>query len=202
MIKIRVRSVGHWCPSTDTEQDAHIHAFECVNHLPNILRPARRPENCATFFLNVGNEVGGEFNGFVSVFVREAFIPVRKTEDRSNSVVVEQAEHYGSYHVVESWTQSPAGDDSAFEFRRIEENSLSRARHFESRRLFDQNRGIPEFLQASHDRGPVRHHPRSWRPAWERESCIRPASCISKSEVFNSTMKWIPPLIEETFISF
>ena len=53
--------------SADGEQYAHVHAFERVDHLPDILRPAGRPENGAAFFLNVGNEVGGEFNGFVSV---------------------------------------------------------------------------------------------------------------------------------------
>ena len=121
--------------STDSEQDAQIHAFERVDHLPDILRPARRPQNCATFFLNVGNEVGGEFNRFVSVFVRESFIPVWQSEDGANSVMVKQAEHYGSYHVIKAWAQSPTGYDSAFEFRGIKEDLLPGACHFESGRL-------------------------------------------------------------------
>jgi hypothetical protein len=45
---------------------------------------------------------------------------------------MEQAERYGSYHVVKARAQSPAGDDSAFELRGIKEDLLPRARHFES----------------------------------------------------------------------
>ena len=161
--------------STDSEQDAHIHAFECVDHLPDILRPARRSQNGATLFLNVGNEVGSEFNRFVSVFVRETFIPVRESEDGANSVMVEQAEHYGSYHVVKAWAQSPTGYDSALEFRGIEEDSLPGSGHFESGWLLTGIEVSLNFCKRPVIEDPFVITHEVGRPAWETESCIRRA---------------------------
>jgi hypothetical protein len=112
-----------------------IHAFERVNHLSNILRPAGRSENSAALLLNLSNEVGSQFNRFVPVPVRESFIAIGESEDGSNSVMVVQAEYDGPYHVVKAWAQSPTGNDSALEFGGMKEDSLPRARHFESRWL-------------------------------------------------------------------
>jgi len=96
------------------------------------------------------------------MFVREPFIAVSEPEDRSNCVMVKQAEHYESNHVVKAWAQSPTGYDSALEFRGIKEDSLPGARHSQSGRLlvgteeslnFCKRRMIEDYFVINHKLG-------------------------------------------------
>jgi hypothetical protein len=60
----------------------------------------------------------------------ETLITVGKTKDAPDSIVMEEAQHYGANDIVQAGTQPPARDNPAFQFGRIEIDLLPGTRLF------------------------------------------------------------------------
>ena len=72
-----------------------------------------------------------QLDRYVAVMIREAFVTVGKTIDRSHSVIMMETQDNRPDHAVETRAEASARDDAALELRRVEIDLFSGPRLFE-----------------------------------------------------------------------
>jgi hypothetical protein len=127
--------------AADAEQDADVEIHEPVDHLADILRPARRAENRAALLVDFGHEIRVEHERLNALLLDHALEAVAKPIDGLDLVPIRELHDQSPDHVVDAGTQPAARHDADLGFRRIEEYLLARAG------LLERTRHRPRFEQ-------------------------------------------------------
>ena len=105
--------------SSDTKKLTDVLAFKAVNDFTNILGTPGTRKDTSSDVVDVLNGFRIEFHRLMFERRNESLESVAEPLDVPNPVIVIKLHHQSPDHIVDSWTQPSAGDDSCADFRWI-----------------------------------------------------------------------------------
>jgi hypothetical protein len=121
--------------ATDDEQDVDAEFDESVDHHLRILRAPGGAEDGAALLIDLGDPFGGQLHGLMTRRLDQAGESIAETHDIVDAVVRLELHHQATDDVIESGTQTPAGDDADLRRPWRVEHDPARAARFQGGHL-------------------------------------------------------------------
>src|SRR4030095_15595707 len=112
------------------EKDIDVARDEIVRRPSHVDRSARGTENCATFLMNIIDDLWRDLYRLDCTLWVKATIAAAETEHVAHAVAGVQLEKKRSHDVIQARTKSAAGYDAGARFLPVEKQFCARARQF------------------------------------------------------------------------